>query len=186
MQPRVRRWRELPDLISHTDVNVESAQDVQLVVEYREATRQNAAPCARPRSGNGGKAVSDRVIAEYACCGRGRSSCGAAYAVDVWRPGVGEHAARHVAHLVVWISGRLGGPGVGGWIVFKRVSELAACCVGGAAAHAVKLPVGREINANSPHCLAGQIGTWGPGGRAQSRRRMIRQIDRRGKGDNHA
>src|SRR4029077_18636346 len=40
------------------------------------------------------------------------------------------------------------GPSIGVRIVFKRMSELVASCVGGATAHGVKLPVGREINAS--------------------------------------
>ena len=58
----------------------------------------------------------------------------------------------------VGVSGRLGSPAVGAWIVFKRVSELVACCIGDAAAHGIKLPVGLEINANQRGPALGRSG----------------------------
>jgi len=48
----------------------------------------------------------------------------------------------------VGVSGRLGSPTIGDRIIFEWVSEIAAGRVGTAPAHGVKLPVGREINAN--------------------------------------
>src|SRR5882724_662897 len=70
----------------------------------------------------------------------------------------------------VGVGGRLGSPTVGAWIIFKRVSELAACCVGGAAAHAVKLPVGRKINASQPDSDARESRTSRPTAARRSRR----------------
>src|SRR6266481_325557 len=73
----------------------------------------------------------------------------------------------------VGVSSRLGSPTVGAWIIFKRVSKFAACCVGGAAAHAVKLPVGLKKNASQPNPDAWEIRT----GRPARRRATTRNID---------
>src|SRR5438067_9284585 len=95
---------------------------------------------------------------------RGRACCGAAYAVDVGSPSVSEHAASHVVCLVVGIGGCLGSPAVAHRVVFKRMSELVACCVGGAPTHRIKLPVGREIDANQAHPDTRQAWTRRPAG----------------------
>ena len=64
----------------------------------------------------------------------------------------------------VRIRGGLGSPPVSSRIIFKRVSELAAGCVGTAAAHGVKLAVGWEKDAR--HAGSG-IGMFGPAAQLQ-------------------
>jgi hypothetical protein len=51
--------------------------------------------------------------------------------------------------------------------------EIAACCVRTASAHAVKLPIGLEVNANKAHTNTGKVLT----GRPSRRRATTRNID---------
>ena len=128
---------------------VESAENVQLVLKHGEAARKNCCPSSRPRSGHWTDRIRHRIIAEDATGGdRGGGDDRAARTIDVRRPGVAKHAASYVVHQVVGIGGCIGRPSIGVRVVFKRMSELVASCVGGATAHGVKLPVGREINAS--------------------------------------
>src|SRR6267378_1334437 len=91
-------WVKLPYLIGGSYENVESAQDVQLVVGYRKPTRQNRAggitrPVVAAKEGRG---ISDRIVGEHASCGCGRSSCRSADAIDQRSAGDGEYATSHV------------------------------------------------------------------------------------------
>src|SRR6266516_6921317 len=73
----------------------------------------------------------------------------------------------------VGVSGRLDGPHVSSRIIFKRVSEFAAGCVGSASAHGVKLPVGLEIDANEADPSEGEVSSCRP----SRRRATTRNID---------
>jgi len=173
LHPASRR-RKLPDLVGRNPVgDVEPAQDVELVLEYCETTGQNVARARRPRSSNRADGVGDRVVSEDATCSRGCARCRASYTVDVRSTGVSEHAASHVIDLVVSISSRLGSPTVAGWIIFKWMHEIVACCVRTASAHAVKLPIGLEVNANKAHTNTGKVLTCRP----SRRRATTRNID---------
>src|SRR6266581_32605 len=72
----------------------------------------------------------------------------------------------------VGVSGRLGSPTVGAWIIFKRVSEFAAGCVGSASAHGVKLPVGLEIDANEADPSEGEVSSCRPSRRRATTRNI--------------
>src|SRR4029077_4319854 len=155
LHPARRRRRKLPDLVyplpSARD-GVESAKNVQLVLKHGEAARKNSCPSSRPRSGHCTDRIRHRIIAEDATGrDRGGGDVRAAHTIDVRRPGVGEHAAGYVVHQVVGIGGSLGGPSIGVRIVFKRISELAASCVGGATTHRIKLPICLEIHSSRAH-----------------------------------
>src|SRR5439155_25194671 len=131
LYPGRRRRSKLPDLVSPLPSvrgGVESAENVQLVLKHGEAAWKNGCPSSRPRSGHWTDRIRHRIIAEDATGrDRGGDDERAARTIDVRRPGVGEHAASHVVHHVVGIGGCLDSPGIGGRIMFKRMSELAAC-----------------------------------------------------------
>jgi len=155
LHPGRRRRSKLPDLVyplpSARD-GVESAENVQLVLKHGEAAWNNSCPSSRPRSGHWTDRIGHRIIAEDATGrGRGGDDDRAARTIDVRRPGVGEHAASHIVHQVVGLGSRLGRPSIRVRIVFKRMSKFIASCVRRATAHGVKLPVGREIDANRAH-----------------------------------
>ena len=94
-------------------------------------------------------------------------TCATSYTINVWRSSISENTASHVVHVVVRIGGRLGSPTVGARVVFKRVSELAACCVGHASAHGVKLAVSREKDTR--HAGSGTGHAWSSRPTARSR-----------------
>ncbi len=90
----------------------------------------------------------------------------AAHAVDVIRSTFVKHAAGHVVYLNIRVSRRPGSPAVSDRIVFKRMGKLVACHIGAAAAHSIKLPVGREEDADDADPNTWEVGTGGPIGRA--------------------
>src|SRR4029077_6783016 len=116
---------ELINRIDHAHRVVKSAKDIELVVEDTEATGHNGSHRTGPGRSNQADHVRDRVVTEHAVGSRRRSGCRAAYAVDVGSPGVGEHRASHVVHLVISVSGSLGCPSVSHRVEFKWVSEIA-------------------------------------------------------------
>src|SRR6266516_884196 len=73
----------------------------------------------------------------------------------------------------VGVSGRLDGPHVSSRIIFKRVSEFAAGCVGSASAHGVKLSIGLKIDANEADPSEGEVSSCRP----SRRRATARNID---------
>jgi hypothetical protein len=88
LHPGSRRSK-LPNLIGPDAIrDVEPAQDIELVIEHREATRQNARVARRPGSSNGADAVSNRVITEDATGSGLAGEIGTAYAVNVRCPRV--------------------------------------------------------------------------------------------------
>ena len=94
-----RRRRKLPDRSDHPYVDVESTQNVELVVEDTEAAGQNGSHGTRPGRANSGQRVGHGIVPEDAIGGSGSPGCRAAHAIDVRYPEVGEHATRHVTHL---------------------------------------------------------------------------------------
>ena len=64
---------KLPDLVSGSYVDVKPAQDVQLVISHRKATRQDrAGSIARPVvAAKEGRGISGRIVGEHASCGCG-------------------------------------------------------------------------------------------------------------------
>jgi hypothetical protein len=164
-RPHVRGGSKFPNLVSHSGVDPKPAQDVELIVVNREAARQShPVTIARPRSSNRVDRVGDRVITENAGCGSVLSACRAAYAIDVRCSRVGEHAASHVADLIVGICGRLDSPSVGHRIIFKWVREIVADSIHAAPAHRVELVVeiGIEIDANHPDTGTRHVWTCRP------------------------
>jgi hypothetical protein len=105
---------------------VESAQDIELVVEDCEASGQNHSHDSGPGSSNRADHVGNRVVAEYAIGNVRYGNCATPYTINVWRSSIRENTASHVVYVVVRIGGRLRGPAVGNRIIFKRMSELAA------------------------------------------------------------
>ena len=90
LHPGVGPGSKLPDLVGSVPPgNVESAQDVELVLEDGEAAGQNVSRALRPGSSNRADHVRDRIITEDATGSQRRSACRAAHAVDVGRSGVG-------------------------------------------------------------------------------------------------
>ena len=88
--PHARRSK-LPDLAGPLPTSrdgVEPAQDVELVVEDREATGQNHCQATRPGSSNRADHVSDRIIAEYAIESADDGNLRTTHAVDVRRSSV--------------------------------------------------------------------------------------------------
>jgi hypothetical protein len=94
--------------------------------------------------------IRDRIIAEDPGGGRRKGGGRAAYAIDVGRSALGKHAASHVVHLpgALVISGCLDRPRIGVGVILKRMHEIAVGQIGGATAHGIKLPVGREKDAH--------------------------------------
>src|SRR4029077_8226615 len=67
LHPGVGPRGKLPDLVGRNPVgDVESAQDVELVLEYCEATGQNVGHAGRPGSSNRADGVGDRIVSEDA------------------------------------------------------------------------------------------------------------------------
>ena len=161
MHPGVTSGREFPNLIGRRCVDPESAENIELVIEDSKATRKSyPVGVTRPGSGNAFNHVGERVITKHAISGRGLSACRAAYTVDVRCARVVEHAASHVADLVVRKRGGLDSPTIGGRIVFKRVREIVAGSIHAAPAYRVKLSKGWKVDANHA-----DSGTWHVGSR---------------------
>jgi hypothetical protein len=167
LYPGVGPRGKLPDLAGcNSSGNVESTQDVELVLEDGEATGHDVGHARRPWSSNWADRVGDRVVTEHPTRSDSRSRCRAAHAIDVRCPGVSEHATSHVVDLVVSVSSCLGRPSVSRRIIFKRMSEIAAGSVGTASAHPIKLPVGREVDTNHTHSDTREVWTSSPARRA--------------------
>jgi len=67
LHPGVSSRSELPDCVDHPRVDPKSAENVQLIVERHEATRQSY-PVSVPRPGrrNGFNCIGNSIVAEYA------------------------------------------------------------------------------------------------------------------------
>jgi hypothetical protein len=99
---RVARGSKFPNLFHHSYVDSEATQNVELVIEDSEAVGQSyPVSVTGLRRSNALNAVGDRVITEYAICSRYLSACRAANATDVRRSRVVDHAASHIAYLIV-------------------------------------------------------------------------------------
>ena len=78
---------KLPDLIGGGYVDVESTQDVELVVSYRKPTGQNRSHRTRPIvSGQDRGGIGYRIVGEYARGGCGLSGSRTAHTIDRRRP----------------------------------------------------------------------------------------------------
>ena len=152
---------KLPYLVGGSHVDVEPAQDVQLVVSHRKPTRQNRAggitrPVVAAKEGRG---ISDWIVGEHASCGCGRSGCRSADAIDQRSAGDGEHATSHVIHLIVGQCRCHLGPTVGRGVELEHVLEVRACHIRGAATYCIKVAIRLEINANCSDQYRRQVRT---------------------------
>jgi hypothetical protein len=97
---------KLPNLVDPGAIaDVEPAQDIELVIENSEATRQSVRVARRPGSSDGADGVRDRIIAEDATgLGLGGEVV-TAYAVNVRCPRISEYAASHVVCRGVGVTG---------------------------------------------------------------------------------
>ena len=116
----------------------------------------------RPRRRDGSDGVYDGIVAENAIGSSGLPACRTAHAVDVVCPRVVKHATSHVAHLAIWVTCRFSGPRITDRIIFKRMNQIVTYSVHAAPAHDVKLPVGREINADQTDSGTWKIRPWEP------------------------
>src|SRR5439155_24829683 len=85
------RRSKLPDLagpLPPTRDGVEPAQDIELVVEDREASGQNHSQATGPGSSNRADHVGDRIVAEYAIESADDGNLRTTHAVDVRRSSV--------------------------------------------------------------------------------------------------
>src|SRR5882724_7135157 len=85
------RRSKLPDLagpLPTTRDGVEPAQDIELVVQDREATGQNHSQATGPGSSNRADHVSDRVVTEYAIESADDGNLRTTHAIDVRRSSV--------------------------------------------------------------------------------------------------
>ncbi len=118
---------ELPNLVGRSNVDVEAAEDVQLIVSDGKTTRQNRARrIARPVVGCVERldCVGDWVITEDARGSRCLASCAATDTVDIVRATLVQYAAGHVIHLVVGQCYTHLSPAVAAWIVLEHMLKV--------------------------------------------------------------
>jgi len=96
---------KLPNRIDHPHVDVESTQNVELVVRNREGPGQNRSHSPGPGSIDRDDGIRNGVVTEDPISRSGCLGRRAAHAIDVVRPVNIEHGTSHVADLIVRISG---------------------------------------------------------------------------------
>src|SRR4029077_17513924 len=173
--PYSSRRIKLPYLVCRAYVDVEPAQDVQLVVSHCKPTRENGSHSPRPVvSSEGGRSVCRWIVGDHASCPCGSCSERAASAIDQRRPRDGEHATSHVVHRIVGQCRRHLGPSAGRGVELEHVLEVRAYRIRGTATHGVEVAIVREENANRSDKLCGQgrPGRPTPGGRSWFWRRF--------------
>ena len=157
---------EHPNLMGHVNVNLEPADDVELISYHGMAAGQtDEIGIARPVIGCRQiyHYIGNRVVSGHTSASVRTPTKRSTYTENVGRPTLREHTATHVVDMVVAKHGCLEGPSIGAWIIFSRVKQIVAGSVRAASAHGIKLPVGREEHPDGTDHGAWKVRTERPG-----------------------